>query len=158
MAENNVDMAQAPITAIYVGNTGDAHGNEKAMNTAPKAPTPLMGDSLDIIGSFDHLHPDPLAGGNMWQCSPQSIFPRLRDHWAPFRDHRLASPRRDQEADPVPHRVRAPTPQPRNASLSHRLGTHPYPRGALRRPSSMPCCAPRRQPRLNSTCHAENCR
>jgi hypothetical protein len=84
MAENNVDMAQAPITAIYVGNTGDAHGNEKAMNTAPKAPTPLMGDSLDIIGSFDHLHPDPLAGGNMWQCSPPIHFSKAEGSLGPI--------------------------------------------------------------------------
>lgn len=84
MAGNNVGVAQAPGATIHFRNPNDALGNEDTASRAPKAPTPLMGESLDIIGSLNHLHLDPLGGGNVWSCTPQHIFHRIVEALGPI--------------------------------------------------------------------------
>lgn len=74
MAENIVGVAWAIGATVRFKNPDDAHGNEEGANRAPKALSSLTGDSLDIVGSFDHLHLDTLGGGNMRQRSPQYIL------------------------------------------------------------------------------------
>lgn len=76
MAGNNVGVARAPGATVHFGNLDDALGNEDTTSRAPKALTPLTGESLDIIGNLKHLHLDPLGGGNVWSCTPQHIFHR----------------------------------------------------------------------------------
>lgn len=83
MAGNNIGMAQAPRAIVRFGNPDHALGNEEAMKRALKALTPLTDDSLDIVGSFDHLHLDPLGGGNVRPCSPQSIFTKAMEALVP---------------------------------------------------------------------------
>lgn len=83
MAGNNVGMARAPGAIVHLGNPNDALVNEETGSRAPKAPTPLTGESLDIIGSLDHLHLDPLRSGNVWSCMPQPIFHRTMEASGP---------------------------------------------------------------------------
>lgn len=74
MTGNNVGVAQAPRATIRFGNPDNVLDNEEATNRASEAPTLPKGDSLDIVGSFDHLHLDTLGGGNIRQRSPQYIL------------------------------------------------------------------------------------
>jgi hypothetical protein len=41
------------------GNSDNTLGNEETTNRALEALTPLMGESLDIVGSLNHLCLDP---------------------------------------------------------------------------------------------------
>jgi hypothetical protein len=77
MTGNNVGVAQAPRATIRFGNPDNVLDNEEATNRASEAPTLPKGDSLDIVGSFDHLHLDPLGGGNVRPCSLFSIFTKV---------------------------------------------------------------------------------
>jgi hypothetical protein len=74
MAGNNVGVAWAPKATVLFGNLDDALDNQEATKRAPKALTRTTSDLFDIVGSFDHLHLDPLGGGNIQPCSPQFIF------------------------------------------------------------------------------------
>jgi hypothetical protein len=74
MAGNDVGIARSPGATELFRNSGDALENEETMNRAPDAPTPLTGESLDIIGSLNHRCLNPLEGGNVRPGSPQPIF------------------------------------------------------------------------------------
>lgn len=135
-------MAWAPRVTVRFRSPYDAHGNEEAPNTAPKALPPLMGDSLDIVGSFDNLHLDPLQGGNMQQCSPQSIFSKVVGALGP-----VQGPSFDFPSLRSGGRPRSPSNGTTHSLAQECLmilltGDPPYPRGALRRSLPMPQVMP----------------
>jgi hypothetical protein len=59
MAGNDVGVAWAPGVTKRFGNSDNTLGNEETTNRALEALTPLMGESLDIVGSLNHLCLDP---------------------------------------------------------------------------------------------------
>jgi hypothetical protein len=65
IARNNIGVAWAPEATIRFGNPDDTLGNKETVGRAPKATTPLTGESLDIVGSLDDHHLDSLGGGNV---------------------------------------------------------------------------------------------
>jgi hypothetical protein len=65
MARNNVGVVRAPRAIVRFGNFDDVLGNKETTNKALKA---LAGESLDIVGSLNHLRLDPLGGRNVHPC------------------------------------------------------------------------------------------
>jgi hypothetical protein len=92
MAGNNVGVAWALGATVLFGNLDDALDNQEATKRAPKALTRPTRDSFDIVGSFDHLHLDPLGGGNIQSCSPQSIFTEAMEALGPVQGPLSAFP------------------------------------------------------------------
>jgi hypothetical protein len=156
MAGNNVGVARAPGATVHFRNPDDALGNEETASRASKAPTPLTGESLDIVGSLDHLHLDPLGGGNMWSCTPQPIFHRTVEASGPVQGPLFGLPltiSRGRPSSPLTGTTRVSS---RECLISLIEGP-PCSRGALRGSSPTPWCMSRHQPHLDSTLHVENC-
>jgi hypothetical protein len=61
--------------------------------------TPLTGESLDIIGSLDHLRLDLSKGGNMRPGSPRPIFTKTMEASGPVQGPLFGIPYQDREVD-----------------------------------------------------------
>jgi hypothetical protein len=57
MAGSDVDTTLAPRATERSRNSDDAIGNEEN-KWGPGSPDPLTGESLDLVGSLDHLRLD----------------------------------------------------------------------------------------------------
>jgi hypothetical protein len=90
MARSDVGTAQAPEAAECSRNSDNVPSNEETTNRAPEAPTPLTGESLDIVGSLDQLCLDSLEGGNV-----QPIFTKTMVASGLIRTCHLAFPCQD---------------------------------------------------------------
>jgi hypothetical protein len=77
MFGNDVDVVWTPGAADRFGSPDSAISNEETTERAPEAPVPPTGDSLDIIGSLDHLRLGPPGCGDGRQCAPQSSFAKI---------------------------------------------------------------------------------
>lgn len=77
MFGNDVDVVWTPGATDRFGSPDSAISNEETTERDPEAPVPPTSDSLDIIGSLDHLRLGPPGGGNKRRCVPQSALANI---------------------------------------------------------------------------------
>jgi hypothetical protein len=80
MACNDVDAVRAHKATIRFGSLDFIVGGKETMDKVPKAPVPLAGNSLDIIGGLGHSRLVPrgvvISGG----LHRNLLLPRLWGH------------------------------------------------------------------------------